>query len=69
MRLQLAKVVPFAAALELDLDRTPVCLACLSVVSGGFRAGDERDARSWRIQFELLVRSRRQLVAAPREWN
>jgi hypothetical protein len=47
MRLNLGKVVPVAAALDLDLDTTPICLACLSNVSAGVRKGDERDARSW----------------------
>ena len=47
MRLHLAKVAPFAAVLDLDLDRTPVCLACLSFVSAGLCEGDVRDARSW----------------------
>jgi hypothetical protein len=36
-----------AARLDLDLDGTPVCLACLSFVSLPLGAGDERGARSW----------------------
>ena len=47
MRLRLGQLAPFAASLDLDLSRTPICLACLSFVSAGLRHGDERDARSW----------------------
>ena len=47
MRLRLGQLASFAAALDLDLERTPVCLACLSFVSGSLRDGDEREARSW----------------------
>jgi len=47
MRLRLGQLAPFAAALDLDLARTRVCLACLSFVSGSLRDGDEREARSW----------------------
>ena len=36
-----------AARLELDLDDTPICLACLSFVSLPLGSGDEREARSW----------------------
>lgn len=133
VRLRLGQLATFAAGLDLDLDRLPVCLACLSFVSAGLREGDERDARSWarrmtpfiweegldepalqavreaqlagvrladhcladlearggrsvvaraivlrlaaelaereRIHFELLQRSRPQLLSAPPEWN
>lgn len=47
MRLHLAKVVPFAACLELDLARTTVCYACLSFVSFPLDAGEVEEARSW----------------------
>ena len=47
MRLRLGQLAPFAAALDLDLSRTPICLACLSFVSAPLRQGDEREARSW----------------------
>src|SRR5919197_4868763 len=44
-----------AARLELDLDDTPICLACLSFVSLPLGSGDERDARSWtrRMTFDI----------------
>ena len=47
MGLRLGQLADFAAALDLDLARTPICLACLSFVSAGLLEGDERDARSW----------------------
>src|SRR4051794_14681933 len=39
--------VQLAARLDLDLDDTPICLACLSFVSLPLGSGDERGARSW----------------------
>ncbi len=47
MRLYLAKVAPFAAALDLDLARMTVCHACLSFVSMPLDAGDVEEARGW----------------------
>jgi hypothetical protein len=47
MRLYLAKVAPFAAALDLDLSRMTVCHACLSFVSMPLAAGEVEEARSW----------------------
>lgn len=47
MRLRLGQLAPFAAALDLDLDRDGTCLACLSFVSSCLRAGEEREARVW----------------------
>ncbi len=47
MRLRLAKVAPFAAALDLDLARTTVCHACLGFVSFPLDAGEVEEARSW----------------------
>lgn len=36
-----------AAAVELDLDDVPICLACLSFVSMAIDSGDEREIRRW----------------------
>src|SRR5438046_10433949 len=47
MPLRLGLLAGFAAALDLELARTRVCLACLSFVSASLRKGDEREARSW----------------------
>lgn len=47
MRLRLGRLAPFAAALDLDLDRDGTCLACLSFVSSCLRHGEEREARTW----------------------
>jgi hypothetical protein len=55
MRLVLANVQPFVAELDLELERTPVCLACLSFVSAGLRGGDERDARSWARRMTPMI--------------
>jgi hypothetical protein len=55
MRLRLGQLADFAAGLDLDLSRTPVCLACLSFVSAGLREGDERDARSWARQMTPFI--------------
>jgi hypothetical protein len=45
MRLRLGQLARFAGELDLDLERTPICLACLSIVSGPIRRGDEREAK------------------------
>jgi len=44
-----------AARLDLDLDDTPICLACLSFVALPLGSGDEREARSWarRMSFDI----------------
>ncbi len=47
MRLRLGELTPFAAALDLDLDRSRACFACLSFISSSLRHCDEREARSW----------------------
>ena len=39
-----------AAALDLDLDDVPICLACLSFVSMAIDGGDEREIRRWAIK-------------------
>ena len=39
-----------AAALDLDLDDVPICLACLSFVSMAIDCGDEREIRRWTIK-------------------
>jgi hypothetical protein len=36
-----------AAALDLDIDDLPICLACLSFVSFAIDSGDEREIRRW----------------------
>src|SRR5215218_6996765 len=43
----LARARAFAARLDLDIHRIPVCYACLSFVSFPLDAGDERKAKSW----------------------
>lgn len=55
MRLHLAQLAPFAAALDLDLERMHICLACLSFVSGSLCDGDEREARSWTRRLTPLI--------------
>lgn len=47
MRLRLGQLASFAAQLDLDVSRTPICYACLSFVSFPLDEGDEREARSW----------------------
>ena len=42
-----AQAAELAAQLELDVDDTPICLACLSFVSFAMYAGDEREIRHW----------------------
>jgi hypothetical protein len=39
-----------AAALDLDLDEVPICLACLSFVSMAIDSRDEREIRGWTIK-------------------
>jgi hypothetical protein len=46
-----------AAALDLDLDDVPICLACLSFVSFAIDSGDEREIR--RDLFARMIASRR----------
>ena len=46
MRLRLGELASFAAGLDLDVGRTPICYACLSFVSFPLDDGDEREARS-----------------------
>lgn len=45
MRLRLGQLADFAASLDLELERIPLCLACLSIVSSPIRHGDEREAK------------------------
>ncbi len=47
MRLRLGELASFASALDLDVGRTPICYACLGLVSVPLAAGDEPEARSW----------------------
>jgi hypothetical protein len=47
MRLRLGQLAPFADSLELDVERTPVCRACLSFVSMSLGDGDAREAKVW----------------------
>ena len=47
MRLRLGQLAAFAAALDLELARTPVCYACLSFVSCSLDEGEEHEARVW----------------------
>ena len=44
-----------AARLDLDLDDTPICLACLSFVALPLGSGDEREARSWARRMSLDI--------------
>lgn len=47
MQLRLGQLALFSAELDLDLERSRACLACLSFVSSCLRAGDEHEARVW----------------------
>ncbi len=47
MRLRLGELASFARGLDLDVSRTGICYACLSLVSMPLDAGDEREAKSW----------------------
>jgi hypothetical protein len=46
-RITFKAAAALAARLDLDLDDTPICLACLSFVSLPLGSGEEREARSW----------------------
>jgi hypothetical protein len=54
-RISFKAAAVLATRLELDLDDTPICLACLSFVSLPLGSGEEREARSWarRITFDI----------------
>jgi hypothetical protein len=39
-----------AAALDLDVDDLPICLACLSLVTCAIDSGDEREIRRWTLK-------------------
>ncbi len=46
-RISFKAAAELATRLDLDLDDTPICLACLSFVSSPLGSGEEREARSW----------------------
>lgn len=44
-----------AARLDLDVDRIPICHACLSFVAFALDKGDEREARSWTLRMTPVL--------------
>ncbi len=46
-RISFGAAAELATRLDLDLDDTPICLACLSFVTLPLGSGNEREARTW----------------------
>src|SRR5581483_1251147 len=55
VRLYLSLARRIVSEFDIDLSRTPVCLACLSFVSAGLRQNDERDARHWAHEMTPMI--------------